>query len=188
MNEIKNITCGDLKNEEMKEFLTFIQTSLEKDATFRGIVKNVKAALNNNHLGVRTYVPTLDAKVLCEGQDLFATMGEMAKEMSLTNDTTNQRTKVKVGLPRGCGGIEESNVWMVELKSRFTARSIAKGYSNNDIVVVGIEVMGHDINVYVAHKDEAEAYKDEVGNEDGQGFNFLPITSKFLTRLMGVAA
>lgn len=187
MKEIKDITCGDLKNEEMKEFLTFIQTSLEKDATFRGIVKNVKAALNNNHLGVRTYVPTLEAKVLCEGQDLLATMDEMAKEMSLANDTTNQRAKVSVGLPRGCGGIEESNVWMVELESRATARSIAKGYSN-DIVAVGIEVVGHDINVYVANKDEAEAYKDEVGNEDGQGFNFLPITSKFLTRLMGVAA
>ena len=115
-------------------------------------------------------------------------MGEMAKEMPLANDATTQRTNVRVGLPRGCGGVEESNVWMVILKSRATARSIAKGYSQNDIVAVGLEVMGHDINVYVADKDEAEVYKDEVGNEDGQGFNFLPITNKFLTRLMGVAA
>ena len=188
MKEIKNITCGDLKNEEMKEFLTFIQTSLEKDATFRGMVKNIKAALNNNHLGVRTYVPTLDAKVLCEGQDLLATMGEMAKEMPLANDATNQRTKVRVGLPRGCGGVEESNVWMVELKSRTTARSIAKDYSQYDVVVIGLDVKGQTINVHVAYKDEIEAYKEEVENKGGSRIDFLPITSKFLTRLMGCAA
>ena len=46
-------------------------------------------------------------------------------------------------------------------------------------VVIGLEVEGHSISVHVA-------YKDEVENVDGP--NFLPLTSKFLTRLMGYAA
>ena len=176
---MKDIKWYDLKDEELKEFESFIHTSLENDKTFKGMVKNVKVALNRSHLGMRTYIPTLEASVSCEGQDLLGVMDEMAKEMPLANDATYQRTKVSVGLPRGCGGATESNIWMVELKSRAQARSIAKGYAQYDVVAIGLELSGDAINVHVA-------YKDEVENVDG--LNFLPLTSKFLTRLMGYAA
>lgn len=179
MNEIKNMQWANLKDEEKDEVVTFIHTSLEKDATFRGMVKNVKAALNNSPLGIRTYIPTLEANVLCEGQDLLNAMGEMAKEMPLANDVTNQRTNVRLGLPRGCGGAGESNEWMLVLKSRARARSIAKAFSEHDVVAIGLEVGDHAISVHVA-------YKDEVENVDG--LDSLPLTSKFLTRLMGYAA
>ena len=179
MKIVKNIKCCDLKDEELDEFLNFIRTSLEKDATFKGMVKNVKDALHNSHLGMMTYIPTLEANVFCEGQDLLNVMDEMANEMLLVNDATNQRTKVSLGLPRGCAGVTESNIWMAELKSRADARRTAKGYSQHDIVVIGLGISGDTIDVHVAYKDEVE---------NANGLNFLPITSKFLTRLMGYAA
>ena len=179
MKKIKEVTWYDLKDEELKEFATFLRSSLGKDATFKGMVKNVKAALNNSHLSMTTYIPTLGANVLCEGQEFLDVMDKMAKEMSLANDATNQRTEVGVGLPQGLMEIPESNVWFVEMKSRAHARALAKGFSEHDVVVIGLEVEGHSISVHVA-------YKDEVENNDK--IHFLPFTSKFLTRLMGYAA
>ena len=186
MNTVKNMKWYDLNDEEMKDFVTFIRTSLEKDATFKGMVKNVKAALHNSHLATRTYIPTLEANVLCEGQELLDVTNEMSSKMPNANDATNQRTKVSVGLPQGFmltpdpkDEVLEPNVWMVELESRAHARSIAKTFSEHDVVVIGLEISGDTIEVHVAYKDEVENQK---------GFDSLPFTSKFLTRLMGYAA
>ena len=188
MNKTREIAWYDLKDEELKEFVTFIRTSLEKDSTFKAMVNNIKAALNNRHLGIRTYIPTLEATILCEGQDLLNIIDDMTKEMPLANDTTNQRTKVMVGLPQGCGGVDASNLWFVNMDTRAQARSIAKGYSQHDIMVIGFEVKDHAIMVHVACKDEIVAYMDELGNGDGHRVDFQPFTSKSLTRLMGYAA
>ena len=72
------------------------------------------------------------------------------------------------------------NTWFLLLTKKRFARWIAKEFSTDDVVAVGLEV-GEDysIKVYVAYKFEAE---------DCEGLEYLHITSSFLTSMMGVAA
>ena len=177
----------DLNEDEKRKFFDFIRTSFEKDATFRGAFKSIRDALNNRSLTIMLYTPELGMNVLCRGGELLELMSDMEKERPLVDDANNHRTKVGVGMPWGfrvtpdpANMVRESNKWFLELTARRCARWIAKKFSSDDVVAVGLEV-GEDssIQIHVAYKCEVEDY---------EGLEYLPITSSFLTSMMGVAA
>ena len=121
------------------------------------------------------------------GDELIELMGDLEREMPLANDANNHRTKIGVGTPWGfrvtpdpANMIRESNCWFLQLTARRFARWIAKEFSTDDVVAIGLEV-GEDFSIKVH-----VAYKFEI--EDCEGFDYLPITSSFLSRMMGCAA
>jgi len=187
MKDITDTKLYDLNEDEQRKFIDFIRTSFEKDATFRGAFKNVRKALENSSLGIKIYIPELGMNVLCRGSELLELMSDLENEMSLADDTKKHRTNVSVGTPWGfrvtpdpANMVRESNTWFLLLTKKRFARWIAKAFSTDEVVAIGLEVgKDYSIRVYVAYKFEAE---------DCEGLDYLPITSSFLTSMMGVAA
>lgn len=186
-NEIKETTWYKLNEDEQMKFISFIRTSFEKDATFRGALTNVGRALENKSLGIKFYIPELGMKILCRGDELVELVGDLESEMPLANDANNHRTNISVGTPWGfrvtpdpANMIRESNEWFLLLTRRSFARQIAKAFSADDVVAIGLEV-GEDSSIQVH-----VAYKFEV--EDESGLDYVPITSSFLSHMMGCAA
>ena len=184
MKEVKNMNWHELQENELGKALKFIQASLKKDSTIKALFMNLWGTLKDSSITMRIYIPTLGMNVLFATKHLLSFL----YAIGMIDNAPHQPTKVSVGLPRGYMGADESNAFMLELATRDQARSIAKDYSQYDVVVIGLDVKGQTINVHVAYKDEIEAYKEEVENKGGSRIDFLPITSKFLTRLMGYAA
>ena len=186
-NEVKETTWYKLNEDEQMKFISFIRTSFEKDATFRGAFKNVRKALENSSLGIKIYIPELGMNVLCRGSELLELMSDLENEMSLADDTKKHRTNVSVGTPWGfrvtpdpANMVRESNTWFLLLTKKRFARWIAKAFSTDEVVAIGLEV-GKDSSIHVH-----VAYKFEV--EDESGLDYSPITESFLLHMMGCAA
>lgn len=186
-NEIKEATWYELNEYEQRKYIEFIRTSLEKNATFRGAFKNVRRALDNRSVAIKLYIPELGMKVRCKGNELLEFMSDLESEMPLANDANNYRTNISVGTPFGFRVtpdprtmIREANSWFLELTERSFARWIAKAFSTDDVVAIGLEVESDSsIKVHVAYKYEAE---------EESGFDYVPITASFLSHMMGCAA